>query len=808
MQHGGRALPLVIRAIRTPREVALEAQQLGYSVIPPTEDGAKKPLSIKTTDDEGKIVWTWKPFQTEPADRDQIEEWYRHGRDGVGLATGYGGLECLDFDQADAYRQYKAAAEALGLSELVHEVEAGYLESTPKGGRHWLYFCNTVGASAKLAERIDSANPLTRIPLVESRGVGGYVVIAPSGGRVHPSGKPYRLIQGSLDTVVRISPEQRQALWDLARSLDEIPDPDPPPAKLPAQFRTGSMPAGPGRPSTRYPDAVVSPIDAFNEQHSPSDVLQQHGWTLVRQMGAREYWKHPTTQHKWSATVTAGKRLKVFSTATVFATGDGKGYGAFDAYCALNHDGDVVAAVRTLAQSGYGTFRDNDGTIRPNPVPRGWKRTESRTESRTETRPNPKPEDNGEPLKRAIPDPSALADQPIVSDKLEWLANIHNSRIWLRRQGLVIQFDTFKQTILVDGESLTDEMVIGLTARLERSIRRTWKVECVRSALVDMAQANPFSSLTRWLDGLTWDGTPRIYEFFTKCFGSEASDYAAECARIFFISAVARAYQPGCKADIMPVLMGFQDIGKSSGMALLCPDPSWFCDDLGCDLHDRKSAEGLRGKWLIEWGEFSRISRTTSDVYKSFLSRQVDWYRPAYARTHRDFPRQCAFFGSTNNRQPLLDEQNRRFMPLWCTQADFDLIAEIRDQLWAEAVFHFRDGEKWWITDHAINLNSCERQEEARNSDAWEMILSESIGNKDEVTLGDVMCALKLTADRLDRSLQTRYGLCLSKLGFERKRRREDGILVYYWVRTPYPPVPTVPTRSGKVGTDLTHHPS
>jgi hypothetical protein len=65
-------------------------------------------------------------------------------------------------------------------------------------------------------------------PLIETRGEGGYLVIAPSNGRVHPTGKPYVLRRGGLATIAEITPEEREALWALARSFDEMPEEEGP----------------------------------------------------------------------------------------------------------------------------------------------------------------------------------------------------------------------------------------------------------------------------------------------------------------------------------------------------------------------------------------------------------------------------------------------------------------------------------------------------------------------------------------------------------------------------------------------------
>jgi putative DNA primase/helicase len=193
-------------------------------------------------------------------------------------------------------------------------------------------------------------------------------------------------------------------------------------------------------------------------------------------------------------------------------------------------------------------------------------------------------------------------------------------------------------------------------------------------------------------------------------------------------------------------------------MAALCPDPAWFTDDLP-DLFDRKAGEGLRSKWLIEFSEFTRINRATVDIVKAFVTRRSDYYRPAYGRTSKDFPRTCFFVGSTNDDHPFHDRQNRRFMPIECNAADPAKIAADRDQLWAEAVVRYRAGEKWWVTVPTLLDEVTEKQEDARQHDVWESILSEKLGAKGTVTMKEAADALNVFNDRLDRSTQTRIAV-------------------------------------------------
>lgn len=346
-----------------------------------------------------------------------------------------------------------------------------------------------------------------------------------------------------------------------------------------------------------------------------------------------------------------------------------------------------------------------------------------------------------------------------------------------------IRYNTFRREILVgdDQQPMSDQVIIALTARVELAAAIAWSQDHVKSALIHVSDENKFSSLVEWLDGLRWDEVNRIEHFFPDHFESEDTEYAREVGRTFFLGAVARAYKPGCKLDTIPLLMGNQGIGKSTGMAYLCPDPEWFCDELGGDLGSKAAAEGLAGKWIIELAELDAMRRSELETVKSFITRQSDRYRIPYAKTSSDFPRTVAFFGTTNSRTPLEDLENRRFLPIavrapeGAKTIDFDAIKAARDQLWAEAVRRFKADEKWWTTSPHLVVPTSEQAENARRVDAWEEILEDRMGALPEITTQGAASLLGISPDKLDKSSQTRIGFCLAKLGWVRGTKPKGG---------------------------------
>lgn len=154
---------------------------------------------------------SWSKYQHQHPARSYIENLYaRHQFTTVGLVCGKisGGLECLDFDTLLGYQLFQQAAKSAELAPLVARIESGYAEMSPKGA-HLLYFCEPADRNLKLNEQLK----------IETRGEGGFVVIAPTtlGGGDGP--KQYRIESGALVSIARITPAEREQLHSFIRAL-------------------------------------------------------------------------------------------------------------------------------------------------------------------------------------------------------------------------------------------------------------------------------------------------------------------------------------------------------------------------------------------------------------------------------------------------------------------------------------------------------------------------------------------------------------------------------------------------------------
>lgn len=332
-------------------DVALDALAHDLAVVPPAQDGTKRP--------DGR----WKTYQERLPTEDEVRSWYTAGeRTGIGLITGHvsGNLEMLEFEgramEENIGDLFADRAAVAGLTELVDRINTGYCETTPTGGLHLLYRVEgAVAGNTKLARRPATAAELAQDPLdkvrvlIETRGEGGYVVIAPSHGTVHATGNEWVLLNGGFDTIATITADERDQLHAVARTLDTLPVAPPAPASPVARMSAPLQQLG---DDERPGDAYNNATDAA---HQTLQLLERHGWTAVHHQAHDGHddihLRRPGKQIGTSAVLhmDAGT-LVVFSTSTPFNTEEA--YSPFAVRATLEHGGDYQAAARHLRPAG------------------------------------------------------------------------------------------------------------------------------------------------------------------------------------------------------------------------------------------------------------------------------------------------------------------------------------------------------------------------------------------------------------------------------------------------------------------------
>jgi len=307
-------------------------------------------------------------------------------------------------------------------------------------------------------------------------------------------------------------------------------------------------------------------------------------------------------------------------------------------------------------------------------------------------------------------------------------------------------------------------------------------VEVAAQAAQTAAQEHPFHPVREYLESLQHDGRPRIDTWLTEYLGVEDSNYARAVGSRWIISAIARVFKPGAKADCCLILEGPQGIYKSTALRALS-DP-WFTDEIA-DLGSKDASLQAAGAWIIEIAELDSMNRSEVGRIKAFISRNADRFRPPYGRRVIEAPRQCVFAGTVNHSNYLRDETGaRRFWPVECHSIKIDELRRDRDQLWAEAVVRFKAGEAWWLDTRELIEAAGAEQSDRYERDPWEEPISAWAEGRSDITIDQVLrFAIGKTADKLFQADQNRASRCLRALGWSQVRIRSGEDRQRVWRR-------------------------
>ena len=312
---------------------ALQLAKEGISVVPVSVDGSKKPAPF-----------TWRKYQEERPTTGELMDWFGKGtQQGVGAICGAvsGNLEMLELEgravAAQIHIQAKDMAENSGLGELWQKIQEGYCEMTPSGGIHWLYKISDakVPGNQKLARRPGENGGVD--VLCETRGEGGFVILAPSAGTCHPSGEPWKILSGSIATIPTITFAEREALFSIFKCFDEMPKIE----NIAQEVKSREV-------------NLALPGDDYNSKVSWDQILTPLGWSVVYTKGEAIAWRRPHKTEGISATTNFNGKdnLYVFTTSTIFESEHS--YSKFAAYATLEHSGNFSAAASALRSQGYG----------------------------------------------------------------------------------------------------------------------------------------------------------------------------------------------------------------------------------------------------------------------------------------------------------------------------------------------------------------------------------------------------------------------------------------------------------------------
>lgn len=274
-----------------------------------------------------------------------------------------------------------------------------------------------------------------------------------------------------------------------------------------------------------------------------------------------------------------------------------------------------------------------------------------------------------------------------------------------------------------------------------------------RDALLLCKDNFAYHPIKEKIESIKWDGKKRIDKFLANIMKCDNGIYAREVSRMIFYGGISRIYNPGCKFDYMPILVGEQGTCKSTIVNWLSMNTGSYKEIMEIDNKD--SWEILRYGWVCEFSELlAMLKQKMVEPIKAYISRQADVYRSPYAINVTDLPRHCIFIGTTNNFNFLIDKTgNRRFLPIVVNSERgelYDKEEEVKkyiEQCWAEAKVLFDNNEIYLTIPKEYNSIVEEEVNSFVEDDPQQGMVEEYLRDK---PVGYKVCVLEIYTKALN----------------------------------------------------------
>lgn len=347
-----------------------------------------------------------------------------------------------------------------------------------------------------------------------------------------------------------------------------------------------------------------------------------------------------------------------------------------------------------------------------------------------------------------------------------------------------IKYNTFKQEIEYNGKPLEDSDVIKIQHFMQTEVGlHGIQQSNVFSAIVHYAQKNKYDEAQDWMRSLVWDQIPRLHEWLSKSLGLPNGEYLRGVGFQWLNGMVSRIMHPGAQFDYVLMLVGPQNLGKTSFFRIIGGP---FYKSYTGQVDNKDFYLALRGAMLLDLDEGATLYKSEAIKIKSIITEVCDEYRAPYDRLMKKYPRRFVFSLSTNDNEPFRDVTgNRRYWAVDITEkVDFKWLQENRDQLFAESYHYYKNKIDIPIIpeDEALAI-----QEAHLPDDSWTEVVVDEVKKSVEYCSGDPNYSTTIaeifsnifkdeSLIKLDKRYEMRIGTILRKqLGLEKRQTMVGG---------------------------------
>ena len=339
-------------------------------------------------------------------------------------------------------------------------------------------------------------------------------------------------------------------------------------------------------------------------------------------------------------------------------------------------------------------------------------------------------------------------------------------------------------------QPLTEEVRNDMTLRATELGLKAWDRNVNR--FIDSTRIEQFDPINTWLDQLPqWDGHDYISELAQRVPTSQPNwpKYLK-----YWITGMVGQWRESDKQltgnALTPLLIGRQGCGKTRFCKIILPPElrDYYNDKLNFkNEFDLNIA--LTSFALINIDEFDKTTSSQQIVLKYLLSSSDVKFRPPYGKTIKLYRRYTSFIGTTNQMKPLVDPTGSRRFVCVGVEGNIDFSDTLNhEQLFAQALYLFNNGERFWLDDDEIKTLISENEPFQKLNDLVEM-LGETFRRPKETeqakwwSLGDISQLLANRYPNFDPETPfQKIGNALNNVQFNFKSKRKANHMEYWLI--------------------------
>ena len=337
---------------------------------------------------------------------------------------------------------------------------------------------------------------------------------------------------------------------------------------------------------------------------------------------------------------------------------------------------------------------------------------------------------------------------------------------------------------------LTEEVRNDMTLRATELGLKAWDRNVNR--FIDSTRIEQFDPINTWLDQLPkWDGHDYIAELAARV--PTKQPHWPKYLKYWLIGMVGQWRESDKQLTgnaLTPLLIGRQGCGKTRFCKIILPPElrDYYNDKLNFkNEFDLNIA--LTSFALINIDEFDKTTSSQQIVLKYLLSSSDVKFRPPYGKTIKLYRRYTSFIGTTNQMKPLVDPTGSRRFVCVGVEGNIDFSDTLNhEQLFAQALHLFNQGERFWLNDDEISTLIEENEPFQKLNDLVEMI-GETFRRPKETeqakwwSLGDISALLASRYANFDPETSFRkIGSALNDVQFNFTSKRTTKHMEYWLI--------------------------